>query len=300
MNLHHLRAFAVVAGEGNITRAARRLQTSQPAVSKQLAELEEALGTVLLDRLPRGVSLTEAGEVLLRHAERIFAAERAAETELAELAGLMRGKLSIGSSTTIGGYLLPAVFGAFNRAYPRMKLELVIGNTSAVHAEVLEERFDLGFTEGFVAAEQLDSQAFHHDQMVTIVSPDHFLRRRERVRCSDLASVPFIAREEGSGTREVIEAALRDRGVELEPVMSLGSTEAVKRAVRAGLGVALVSDMTIEDEIASGKLVVLEVEDLQIVRALHVVKRKGKRESPAVEAFMALLKSSLPGSTIKR
>jgi DNA-binding transcriptional LysR family regulator len=205
----------------------------------------------------------------------------------------MRGKLSIGSSTTIGGYLLPAVFGAFNRAYPRVKLELVIGNTSAVHAEVLDERFDLGFTEGFVAAEQLDSQAFHHDRMVPIVSPDHFLRRRERVRCSDLASVPFIAREPGSGTREVIEAALLERGVQLEPVMSLGSTEAIKRAVSVGLGVAVVSGLTVEDELASGRLVALQVEDLQIVRALHVVKRKGKRESPAVEAFMTLLRSSL-------
>src|SRR5688572_3411728 len=124
MNLHHLRAFAMVASEGNITRAARKLQTSQPAVSKQLAELEDAVGTALLDRLPRGVSLTEAGQVLLRHAERIFAAERAAEAELAELSGLMRGRLSIGASTTIGGYLLPPVFGAFNRAYPRVKLEL--------------------------------------------------------------------------------------------------------------------------------------------------------------------------------
>jgi DNA-binding transcriptional LysR family regulator len=293
MNLHHLRAFAVVANEGNITKAARRLQTSQPAVSKQLAELEESVGTALLDRLPRGVSLTEAGKVLLRHAERIFASERAAEAELAELAGLMRGTLSIGSSTTIGGYLLPAVFGAFNRAYPRVKLELLIANTSAVHAQVLDERIDLGFTEGFVAVEQLDSKAFHHDQMVTIVSPDHFLRKRERVRCKDLTGVPFIAREEGSGTRDVIEAALRERSVEVEPVMSLGSSEAVKRAVEAGLGVAVVSRLVVEDELASNRLCLLEVEDLQIVRDLHVVKRKGKRESPAVEAFMKLLTSSL-------
>src|SRR5689334_1903685 len=113
MNLHYLRAFATVAEQGSITRAARVLATSQPAVSKQLAELEESLGSVLLDRLPRGVRLTAAGEVLLRHAERIFAAERAAEAELLELTGLMRGRLSIGASTTIGGYLLPAAIGAF-------------------------------------------------------------------------------------------------------------------------------------------------------------------------------------------
>src|SRR5690349_12158133 len=107
MNLHQLRTFMIVSQEGSITRAARQLHTSQPAVSKQLAELEEAVGLALLDRLPRGVRLTEAGRVLERHGARIFAAERAAEMELAELSGLMRARLSVGASTTIGGYLLP-------------------------------------------------------------------------------------------------------------------------------------------------------------------------------------------------
>jgi DNA-binding transcriptional LysR family regulator len=293
MNLHYLRAFATVAEQGSITRAARVLATSQPAVSKQLAELEDSLGSVLLDRLPRGVRLTAAGEVLLRHAERIFAAERAAEAELLELTGLMRGRLSIGASTTIGGYLLPAAIGAFNRAHPRVKLELAIANTAAIQAQVLDDVIDLGFTEGLVAGDQLAAEAFYRDEMVAIVSPDHFLLKRELVTCADLSRAPFIGRERGSGTRDIIEAAFRERGVTLEPVMSLGSTEAIKKAAEAGLGVAIASKLTVDRELAAGRLSVLPISDLHIVRALHVVRRKGKRESPAVEAFMGLLRDSL-------
>lgn len=293
MNLHQLRTFSVVASEGSITRAARVLHTSQPAVSKQLAELEDAVGLALLERLPRGVKLTEAGRLLARHAERIFAAERAAEMELAELSGLMRSRLSIGASTTIGSYLLPATFAAFNRAHPRVKLELEIANTAAIQQLVAEDRIDLGFTEGLVSTEGLEVETFFHDQMVPIVSPDHAILRKPKVTAEDLVSLPIIARERGSGTREVIEAALFERGLEFEPVMTLGSTEAIKRAVEAGLGLALVSSLSVDRELLSGRLRKVPVEGLEIVRALHVVRRRGKRESPAVESFMRLLKSSL-------
>lgn len=297
MNLHHLRAFAAVAAAGNVTRAARALHTSQPAVSKQLAELELSLGTTLLDRLPRGVRLTEAGEVLLGHAERIFAAERAAEADLAELSGLMRGRLSVGASTTIGSYLLPSVFGAFNRGHPQVKLELEIANTAIIQSLVIDDRIDLGFIEGFVASEQLEVEVVHHDEMVAIASTDHFLLKRAKVSCRDLARVPFISRERGSGTRDVIEAALRGRGVEIEPVMALGSTEAVKKAVASGLGVAIVSRLTVEHELAAQQLTRVDLSDLVVKRALYMIQRKGKRESPAVEAFIALLHESLAASS---
>ncbi|HEY6878029.1 MAG TPA: LysR family transcriptional regulator, partial [Polyangiales bacterium] len=137
MDLHKLRTFSIVAAEGNITRAARRLSASQPALSKQLSELEDALGTALFHRLPRGVRLTEAGQILRRHADRIFQEEAVAESELAALSGLTRGRLTVGASTTIGSYLIPLLFGAFHRAHPEVRLELEIANTSAVQAMVL-------------------------------------------------------------------------------------------------------------------------------------------------------------------
>lgn len=295
VNLAQVRVFVAVAEEGNITRAARRLRTSQPAVSKQVSELERALGTSLFDRLARGVRLTDAGELLLGHARRIFAAEGTAEAELAELLGLSRGHLSVGASTTIGSYLIPAVFGAYHRAHPHIRLELEIANTAAVQAMVLDDRLDLGLTEGFVASDALDSEVVHNDEMVAIAAPGHPLLGQAPLAAARLRDVPFIMRERGSGTRDVIEAALAERGVQLEPAMALGSTEAVKNAVASGLGVALVSRLTVELELQVGRLAVLRVQDLEIKRALHLVRLRGKRDSPAVAAFVEQLQSVLPG-----
>jgi DNA-binding transcriptional LysR family regulator len=293
MDLHKLRTFSIVAAEGNITRAARRLSTSQPAVSKQLADLEQALGTALFHRLPRGVRLTEAGLLLRRHADRIFQEEGAAESELAALSGLTRGRLSVGASTTIGSYLIPQLFAAFHRAHPEVRLELEIANTSVVQAMVLDDRIDLGLTEGFVAAEQLMAEVVHYDEMVAIAGPGHALTLRPLLHARELTEFPFIGRERGSGTRDVIEAALSALSVELDPAMSLGSTEAIKRLVMEGAGFALVSRLAVERELAEGRLVVLEVSDLSIRRALHLVRLGGKRPTPAVDAFVRMLRAAL-------
>jgi DNA-binding transcriptional LysR family regulator len=293
MDLDKLRAFAAVAQEGNITRAARLLRTSQPAVSKQVSELEESLGAVLFDRLPRGVRLTEAGQVLMHHTQQILAAERLAENEIAELSGLTRGKLSIGASTTIGSYLLPGVFGAFQRKHPQLRLELEIANTTVIQAMALDGRIDLGLTEGFMPTDQLTAEVVHYDEMVAIVAPGHPLLAKSKVSLRDLRKVPLISRERGSGTRDVIEAALSEQQIDIEPVMSLGSTEAVKRAVAAGLGLAIVSRLTVELEVQVNKLVVLDVVDLNIRRGLHLVRLKGKRESRAVAMFLKMLREAL-------
>lgn len=295
MDLHKLRVFVAVAREGNVTRAARQLSLSQPALSKQLSELEDNLSTLLFDRLPRGVRLTTAGEILLRHAERIFAAEGAAEAELAALLGLRSGRLSIGASTTIGSYLIPSVFGAFHRAHPEVRLELEIANTSVIQAMVADGRIDLGLTEGVVPGEQLVVEIVHYDEMVAIAAKGHPLLEKKRVSAADLVRAPFICRERGSGSRDVIEAALAERGLNIDPVMALGSTEAIKNAVAAGLGVAMLSRLTVELELTMGRLELIDVRDLSIRRALHLVRLRGKHESPAVQAFVAQLREALPG-----
>jgi DNA-binding transcriptional LysR family regulator len=289
LNLNQLRIFSEISRAGNITRAAERLDLSQPAVSKQLVELEQSVGMALFDRLPRGVRLTPAGELLLNHATRILSAEHAAEQELAELAGLSRGRLSVGASTTIGSYLVPRLFGEFHREHPEIGLELEIANTAVIQDAVLDNRVDLGLTEGFVSSDALDVEVVHRDEMVAIAAPgDAWVTRP--VAVAALARKPFILREQGSGTRAVVEAALAQVGVEVEPVMSLGSTEAVKSAVAAGLGIAFVSRLTVELELAAGRLVALDVADLQIRRALHLVRLKSKRTFPAVDAFVRLLR----------
>lgn len=288
MNLNHLRVFASVAQHGSLTRAARELRVSQPAISKQLNDLEHDLATRLVDRLPRGVRLTAAGEILFGHAQRILQAERTAEQELLDLRGLGRGKLSVGASTTIGSYLVPSLFGELHRLHPGVELALEIANTAAVQEAVLANRLDVGLIEGFVASDMLDVETLAADEMIAIAAPTHPALRLAPLRASALLSLPMLMRERGSGSRDVIEAALREHGVAIDPVMSLGSTEAIKNAVRHGLGLAIVSRLSVEQELQSRRLVEVPLADLRIRRDLYLVSLKGKRHSPATAAFIAL------------
>jgi DNA-binding transcriptional LysR family regulator len=285
INLNQLRVFKAVFEEKSLTAAARRLRISQPAVSKQLAELEYSLGVALVDRLPRGVQLTAAGEALERHARRIFAAETAAEAELAELMGLSRGRLAIGSSTTIGSYLLPRVLGLFHAAHPRIELEVEISNTAVIQQAVLDGRVDVGLTEGFVASESLEVDVFTRDEMVVIVPVNHPWAQETYIEPSRLKDCPVIARERGSGSRAIVEAALIEREAEVEFALSLGSTEAVKRAVAEGLGVALVSRLTVALEVEVGRLVALPLHPQPILRDLHRIRLRGRNPSPATAQF---------------
>ncbi|MDD9932207.1 MAG: LysR family transcriptional regulator [Myxococcales bacterium] len=291
MNLNQLRVFATVAAEGSVTRAAQQLSVSQPAISRQIADLEEDLGVALFDRLPRGMRPTAAGELLEGHARRILAAEASAEAELAELSGLGRGRLSVGASTTIGSYLVPELFGAYHRAHRSVRLELEIANTAVIQAAVLDNRVDVGLTEGFVFSDQLDVDVVAHDDMVAIAAPGHRAAAATGLTMAELSALPFIMRERGSGTRDVIEAELGRLSLHVEPEMSLGSTESVKNAVASGLGVAIVSRLTVALELGAGRLVELPVPELQIHRALHLIRLRGKQPSPPVEAFVALLQA---------
>jgi DNA-binding transcriptional LysR family regulator len=290
MNLNHLRVFASVARHGNLTRAARELRVSQPAVSKQLGDLEQDVATALVDRLPRGVRLTAAGEILFVHAQRILQAEHSAQEELRELRSLGRGKLAVGASTTIGSYLVPSLFGELHRLHPGVQLDLEIANTAAIQSAVLDNRIDLGLIEGFVASELLSVETLAADEMVAIAAPAHPVLARAPLRATDLRDLAVLMRERGSGTREVVEAALATHGLELTPIMSLGSTEALKNAVLHGLGIAIVSRLTVEHELRSGRLAELRFVDLHIQRDLYLIMLKGKRPSPAVTEFIEVLR----------
>lgn len=295
LNLNQLRVFRSVCDAGSITGAARELRISQPAASKQLAELEASLGVTLVDRLPRGVRLTAGGEILRRHAQRLFQEEEAAERAVRDLLGLERGSLAVGASTTIGSYLIPSIFGALHARHPQVTLELAIGNTAHVQQLLLEGRLDVGVTEGSLPSEGLSSEVFARDEMVLIVSPSHPLAARAAVGGVDpqeLVELPFVVREVGSGTREVVEEALARRHIRVTPVMTLGSTEAIKNAVARGFGAAIVSCWTVELEVASGRLVPLPLRGFSVHRDLHLSTLSGKEPSPASREFMRALREA--------
>ena len=301
MNLNHLAVFHAVAEEGGVSRGAERLCVSQPAVSKQVRELEAALGLKLFDRLPRGVRLTQAGEVLAGHARRLFAVEADAERAIAELKGLSRGSLRVGASLTIGVYLLPEILGAYRKLHPEIDLELEIANTQAIQQKLRENALDVALTEGFVETgepknelDDLEAEIFHRDELVAVVPPGHRLLSEEVVTAAQFCAEPFLMRETGSGTREVVERALAQVKVVVHPTMSLGSTEAIKRAVTAGLGVAIISRLALSTELAAGLLQVVALSNLRIERPLHIVRLRGKSESHAARAFFKLLPRGEP------
>lgn len=287
LNLHLLRIYVAVLDHGSFTRAAEALTMSQSAVSRAVQELERQLNTVLLERRARGVAPTEAGLILGEHARRIFAHERLAIEALKELRGLQRGRLAIGASSTIGIYLLPQMLGIYHRRYPGIELFLDIGNTQQVLEHLLTYRIDVAYVEGPVDPhEQLEVVPWRNDELVVIAPPDHPLSRRAHVSCAELNGAPFILREPGSGTREVMEQALAARGIAIQPVMELGSTEAVKQAVSAGLGLSMVSRVTIQSEVIARKLEVLNIPDLVVQRQLSRVRLSDRPQSQALMAWL--------------
>jgi DNA-binding transcriptional LysR family regulator len=289
MNRNHLALFHAVAQAGGISRGAERLHVSQPAVSKQIKELEDALGIRLLERLPRGSRLTDGGKLLAQYVQHMAVVEEETARAIEEFRGLKRGRLAVGASTTIGAYLLPQVFGEFHRQHPDIELQLEIANTETIQNQLMEGSIEVGLTEGLMEAEHLDSEVFHEDELVAIAPRGHPLLKQKRVTARELCREPFILREAGSGTRAVVERALGKRGLTVKPVLSLASPEAIKRAVIAGVGVAIVSRLAIGCELQIGSLAIVPVKDLVIRRPLHLQKLRSKDSSPAMIQFLKLL-----------
>lgn len=291
LNLHHLRIFARVAELGGFSRAAEALHLSQPAVSKSVRELERQLQTTLFDRSAGAHRLTDAGAALLPRARELFAVERMAEEELRRIRGLEAGVLRIGASTTIATYLLTSHLARFRKEHPGVALRITTANTRDVALATLERRVEVALVEGPVDDPRLSVIPWRDDELVLIAPPGHALVRKRRLTPADLATVPFIARERGSGTRRVAEAALASRGISLHIALRLSSTEAIMRAVAAGLGVAIVSRAAIGDQLSLGHIVALRLRGLAFPRVLSELRLAGRAESPAAAAFRVMLRS---------
>jgi DNA-binding transcriptional LysR family regulator len=290
LNLHLLRLFTTVVRTGSFSRAAEALHISQPAISKGVRDFELQVGCRLLDRTPRGVRPTREGTALVRHAETLFAAERAAEDELLSLRNLDSGSLRIGASTTIATYMISDYLGTFHRNYPGIDLHLVIANTRDIADLMLAHDIEVALVEGPVEDDELESHAWRTDVMSLIVDPRHRFAAAERgISGPALCDEVLIVREPGSGSREVVAQALAAEGIEPSRTLEIGSTEAIKQAVAAGLGVAIVSSATISDQVTLGRLKVAPMRDLQIERTLWQLKVPGRMEIPAATAFERLI-----------
>lgn len=291
MNLWHLAIFHAVAESGSLSAGAARLRISQPAVTRQLQELERRCGLPLFDRLPRGVRLTEAGSLLHDYAQRIFTLEREAETAISDLHQLDTGELAIGASSTIGNYLLPPLIVDFQRRYPKITLNVEISNTRNIENELLNRRLGLGLIEGPLSEPELHGQVFMQDEIVPVVGSGHTLSRSRRVDIQMLTQETLLMREPGSGTRQFVETLLERRHLHFKNHLSLGSTETIKKVAMAGVGLAWLSRLAVDSELRSGHLCMLAVPQLRIKRPLRWVRLRGRHLSPSTAAFLSLIPS---------
>jgi len=271
--------FRAVAEQLNFRKAAEELYLTQPAVSLQIKALEEDLGIQLFDRSGAHITMTPAGRVLLEYAAQVNALLVQAEREIAALSGEHIGQLALGASTTIAQYVLPRLLGEFCREHPRVHPTLVSGNTEHIVEAIEKQKISLGFIEGPARSREVKTEPFLEDELVLIASTAHESAERTTVCCSEIASIPLLMRERGSGTRHVIELALERKGVKrssLHIVMELDSTEAIKSAVEAGLGVGFVSRWAIAKDLRLGdNFKIVEVEGLTIKRQLLVAYASG-------------------------
>lgn len=296
INLNHLPTFLAVVEHGSFSRAAERLHLSQSAVSSQVAELEAALGQRLLDRLPRrGVAPTAAGEAFRERARAALELIAQGERAVHALEDLESGALVVGASSTTGTYLLPAACGRFARRFPGIELSLVIANSEAVVERLRADALDLAITED--DAEHIDCrrEPWLRDEIVLIAAADHPLARSGgTVAPADLAGHAWVHRERGSGTLHTVEAQLAAHGCTLPPGPTMGSIEALKRAVAAGVGLAWISELAVVEERRRGDLARIPVRGLCIERHHDLVIRRGRELKPAAEAFAGLLRELVP------
>lgn len=292
VTLRQLRTFKTVADLSSFSLAAGKLKLSQPSVSYQVKELEEALGVPLLDRLGKRVQLTEAGTLLYGYARRMLDVLDEATVALEEMRGIKRGTLRVGASTTVGIYLLPAALGAFKKLHPGLIISLEIGTRERVQQQVLRNELDLAVVGPALKDPDLAIIPFLTDELVVVAPAGHPLAGKRGVSLQDLADQPFVMREAASGSRWSLEKAARKAGVKLTVAMELGSNGAIKHAVESGLGIAVISRYACTLELSSGRLVELHVAGFPIRRDWHIVHLKRRKLPSSVSGFIEFLKGA--------
>ena len=294
MEDHKLKVFCTVAETKSFSKTSEIIHLTQPAVSLQIQALEEKYETKLFDRSSSTVTLTPAGETLYKYAKEILSLYASAEKAIGKQTGLVKGSLTIGAGSNIGNYLLPSVITDFKRAHPKIKIYLIVGNTKKVIELLNSGNIDIGLVEGDVARQRIAVKKLLSDELLLIVSPNHAWAKKKEIPLSDVVKEPFIFREAGSGTRQMIEKFLARHGFTIHDMKIstiLGSTEAIKDAVENGLGVSIISRWAARKEDKYGTLHLLSIKEEKIVRDFSLIVNKNSISSNSLEEFLTFLKA---------
>jgi DNA-binding transcriptional LysR family regulator len=289
LNFHRLWIFLQVIELGGFSAAAGKLFMSQPSVSNQVRQLEVSLGATLVDRSGARATPTAEGEALAEYARRLFLLADEAVTSVRQVQGLGRGRLHLGGTTTVGTYLLPGLLGRFHRAHPDIDCSLFVGNAEQLTEQLVGGEVGLAVFAGGPTAEQLVGEEVLTDLPVVIAPVDHPLAG-QRITPDQLAGERFILREKGSATRVIQSSALAAWQLSDMNTTEIWGTETVKQAVRAGLGIALLSEHTVAQELVDGRLATLDVEPAPPGRPIVAARRRDRLLTPAEQAFLELLR----------
>jgi DNA-binding transcriptional LysR family regulator len=290
LTMHQLRVFLAVVRRRSFTRAAGDLLITQSAVSAQVRELTELLGVPLFDQVGKRIFVTEAGRVLEEQAMRIRSVVDEIDREFLAWREGGAGVVRVGGSTSIGTYCLPSLIAAFTALHPRIEVSLGIENTARIEERLLRSEFDIGFVGGAISSGELAAEPFLKDEIFFACAPAHPLASTRSRLQEKLTGAKLFVREAGSATRRAMEDRLGERGLRWEDRTRLGSVEAIKQAVMAGLGVSYFSSLTVRSEIGSGRLVRIPARGLTVRRPFFLVSCRRKRWTPALEAFIDFVK----------
>jgi DNA-binding transcriptional LysR family regulator len=283
-----LQVFYTVAKQLSFTKAAEQLFMTQPAVTFQVKQLEEHFNTRLFERSHGRIALTPAGRIVVEYAERILTMSEEMDTRVADLTGVVAGPLLLGASTTIAEFILPQILGEFKARHPEVQAHMTVANSETIVNRVADHTIDVGLIESPSYLPSLQNEICCDDELVLICAPTHALATRRTVTAHDIAAIPIVRREPGSGTREFTDNYFRERGVppeDLNLVMELGSPEAMKGVVETGIAVAIVSRATIAKELKLGSVVAIPLAP-RLMRTLSVVHPKEKFRSRLLTTFV--------------
>jgi DNA-binding transcriptional LysR family regulator len=296
-DLRQLEIFCRIVELKSFSKAADAVFLAQASVSERLANLEEIIGAKLFDRTGRQVNPTKAGELLYKQATRLLDMKKKVRLEMDNFLGLRKGSINIGGSTVPGEYILPKILGSFNERYPFLSIRLTVSDTADIERLVLTGDLEIGI----IGSRSSHKDIVHHDlwkdELVLAVSAGHRWAKKKQITLSELREENFILREDGSGTRNIIESSFKALGNEelqkFTSSVSLGSSTAVKEGIKTGIGVSIISSRAIETEIQAGILKRIKIKDLPpILRSFYLITDRKKTPSPACNAMLQFLKST--------
>ncbi len=291
ITLRQLEVFCAIAHRGNVSRAAEDTSISQSAASMALAELERQLDERLFDRFGKKLVLNENGARLLPKALELLARTHEIEGMFTGADGT-GGELKTGASSTIGNYLMPGILSRFSHEHPRARIALRVGNTEQIIATLLACEIDVGFIEGPCNDPNIETRIWREDELIVFARPDHPLAAKRKVLPKDLVSAEWVLRERGSGTRSIFERAAENLPGSLAIRHELGHSEAIKRAIKNGLGISCLSRLTVQEDLENGTLVELNTPFLKLRRNLYILLRKDKYMTGTLQLFLDVLSLS--------